>query len=85
MAWAGQVACMKRMRNAYTILAGKPSGLRLFRNLGINIRIILKRSLIAMECEGTSGWRPVVGSCVQGNEPSCSIEGIQLLCHLSDC
>jgi hypothetical protein len=31
MVWTGHVACMGQMRNAYTILVGKPEGKRPFR------------------------------------------------------
>jgi hypothetical protein len=41
MRWAGHVACMGGMRNAYKILVGKPEGKRPLRRLGIDGSIIL--------------------------------------------
>jgi hypothetical protein len=42
MRWAGHVAHMGEIRNAYNILVGKPEGKRPLRRLGIVGRIISK-------------------------------------------
>jgi hypothetical protein len=43
MGWAGHVAFMVEMRNAYTILAGKPEDKRLLEDTGVDGWIILER------------------------------------------
>jgi hypothetical protein len=43
MSWAGHVTFMVQIRNAYTILAGKPEGKRLLEDTGADGWIILQR------------------------------------------
>jgi len=42
MSWAGHVARIGEMRNAYKMLVGKPEGKRPLGNVGVDKRIILK-------------------------------------------
>jgi hypothetical protein len=42
MRWVGHVACMKERKVTYRFLAGKPQGERLFAELVVDMRIILK-------------------------------------------
>jgi hypothetical protein len=42
MRWAGHVARMGEVRNAYTILVGKPEGRRPLENLRVDVRITLR-------------------------------------------
>jgi hypothetical protein len=46
MRWAGHVARMREMRNAYTLLVGKPEGKLRLGNLGVNGRKMLNLSYI---------------------------------------
>jgi hypothetical protein len=43
MRWAGNVARMIEMRNAYKILVGKPEGKRPLRRIGVDGKIILRK------------------------------------------
>jgi hypothetical protein len=43
MGWARHAAFMVEMRNAYTILAGKPEGKRPLEDTGVDGWILLKR------------------------------------------
>jgi hypothetical protein len=45
MRWAGQVARIEEMRRSYKMLAGKPEGRNHLRDLGVDVRIILKWTL----------------------------------------
>jgi hypothetical protein len=51
MTWAGLVACMAKVRNAYTILVVKPEGKSHLKDLGVDGSIILKWIF------GKKGWR----------------------------
>jgi hypothetical protein len=42
MRWAGHVACMGEIRNAYNILVGKPEGTDHSEDLGIDGKITLQ-------------------------------------------
>jgi hypothetical protein len=43
--WAGQIARIEEMRMSYKMLAGKPEGRNHLRDLGVDVRIILKWTL----------------------------------------
>jgi hypothetical protein len=40
MRWAGHVACMVEMRNAYILLVGKPEGRRHLEDVGVDGRTL---------------------------------------------
>jgi len=44
MRWAGYVARMRKMRNAYNILIGNQKGKSLSEDLGVDGKMILKRN-----------------------------------------
>jgi hypothetical protein len=62
--YAGHVACMEEMRNAYKILIWKPEGKR-----------PCGRPRRRWEGNIISGYESVVGSCEHDNESSVSIKG----------
>jgi hypothetical protein len=45
MRWAGHVARMGQMRNAYSILVGKPDGKNHLENLSVDVKTVLERIL----------------------------------------
>jgi hypothetical protein len=79
MRWTGQVACMGKKRNAYTILVGKPEGKRL-----LGRHRCRREDSITMDLRKT-GWddmnwihlaqnRDQWQTCEHGNEPLGSIK-----------
>lgn len=38
--WAGHLACMEKMTNAYTVLVCKPEAKGIFGDLGVNEKIV---------------------------------------------
>jgi hypothetical protein len=78
MRWAGHVACIGEMRNAYKILVGETEGKRSLRRWEDNISIDLRMGICGLDASG-SGWRPVVGSCQHGIELWGSVRGEEFL------
>jgi hypothetical protein len=62
MRWMGHVACMREMRNVYTILVGKPEEKNHLEDLGIDRRIILKWIFEFGMWNGSIWLRIVTGS-----------------------
>jgi hypothetical protein len=84
ISWAGHIAHMGEMRNAYKILIGNPQGKRPLGGSGNRWDLILKwilRNSVGWCGFGSSGsgQGPVAGSCEHGNEPSGSIKAWSFL------
>jgi hypothetical protein len=84
MRWAGYVARIGDMRNAYNILVGKPYEKRPFgrrkHRWEDNIRMVLREiGWEVMACMRLAQDAEVAGFCEHCNEPSGSIKGVVFL------